>query len=147
MTKHKNDIFRLRAEGKSYKEIQDELGCSKGTVAYHLGKGQKEKYHQRSQKRRTEMRAVLARIKQESGCVDCKVQYPYYMLEFDHIEDNKESGIAEMVAFASINDILDEVSKCEVVCANCHKIRTHSRKNNKTYRINDSTLEVERMPS
>lgn len=145
MTKHKEDIFRLRQEGKTYNQIQKVLGCSKGTIAYHLGDGQKEKYHQRSQKKRTEMRAVLAKIKEDSGCVDCKVKYPYYVLEFDHTEDNKEGNISWMVTFSSMEEILNEVKKCEVVCANCHKKRTYSRKENKTYRINEITLEAERI--
>lgn len=43
MTKHKENILRLRAEGKSYREIMKELGCSSSTVSFHLGEGQKEK--------------------------------------------------------------------------------------------------------
>lgn len=35
MSKYKDDIIRLRKQGKSYREIEDELECSKGTVAYH----------------------------------------------------------------------------------------------------------------
>ena len=48
----KEKIIRLREEGKSYNEICEELGCSKGTVSYHCGKDQKEKTKNRSQKRR-----------------------------------------------------------------------------------------------
>lgn len=40
---HKENILRLRAEGKTYNQIQAELGCSKGTISYHCGEGQKEK--------------------------------------------------------------------------------------------------------
>lgn len=35
MSKYKKDIIRLRKNGKSYREIENELGCSRGTVAYH----------------------------------------------------------------------------------------------------------------
>lgn len=35
MSKYKADIIRLRKQEKSYREIKNELGCSKGTVAYH----------------------------------------------------------------------------------------------------------------
>lgn len=35
MSKYKKDIIRLRRQGKSYNEIEDELDCSKGTIAYH----------------------------------------------------------------------------------------------------------------
>lgn len=50
MEDHKEKILELRSEGKSYKEIVDELGCSKGTVSYHCGKGQKEKTAARRRK-------------------------------------------------------------------------------------------------
>jgi 5-methylcytosine-specific restriction endonuclease McrA len=37
------DIHALRKDGMSYNQIRDQLNCSKGTICYHLGKGQKEK--------------------------------------------------------------------------------------------------------
>lgn len=48
----KEKIIKLRAEGKNYTEIQYILGCSKGTISYHCGKGQKEKALKRQKKRR-----------------------------------------------------------------------------------------------
>ena len=35
MSKYKQDIIRLRKQGKSYNEIKEKLGCSKGTISYH----------------------------------------------------------------------------------------------------------------
>jgi len=46
------DIINLRERGFSYKQICQILGCSKGTVAYHLGENQKEKHRQRVKNRR-----------------------------------------------------------------------------------------------
>lgn len=40
-------IKALRLQGFSYKDIQNTLNCSKGTISYHLGKGQKEKTKKR----------------------------------------------------------------------------------------------------
>lgn len=40
--KHKENILKLRSEGKSYDDIAKILGCSKGTVTYHCGAGQKD---------------------------------------------------------------------------------------------------------
>lgn len=48
----KEQILKLKSEGKSYKEIQAILGCSKGTISYHCGIGQKEKTKTRRDKRR-----------------------------------------------------------------------------------------------
>ena len=36
-------IKNLAEQGLSYRKIQKKLGCSKGAIAYHLGKGQKKK--------------------------------------------------------------------------------------------------------
>ena len=39
----KNKILELRSQGKTYNQIQKELGCSKGTICYHCADGQKNK--------------------------------------------------------------------------------------------------------
>ena len=44
----KENVFKLREEGKSYKAIAKELGCSKGTINYHLSEGAAEKIKSRS---------------------------------------------------------------------------------------------------
>jgi 5-methylcytosine-specific restriction endonuclease McrA len=46
-------IHQLRSEGKSYREIEKQLGCSKGTICYHLGSDQKAKYTIRRHKSRS----------------------------------------------------------------------------------------------
>lgn len=52
-TNIKEQILLLREQGKSYREIERILGCSKSTVAYHLSDEQKEKAHLRNQKHRS----------------------------------------------------------------------------------------------
>lgn len=49
----KEKILELRAQGKSYREIEKILGCSKGSVSYHCGKGQKEKAYNRVKRHRS----------------------------------------------------------------------------------------------
>ncbi len=48
----KEEILKLRAEGKTFNEIKDILGCSKGTISYHCSEGQKEKTINRKRKSR-----------------------------------------------------------------------------------------------
>lgn len=48
----KDKILELRHKGYSYQMIKDELGCSKSTISYHLGIGQKEKAKDRIKKQR-----------------------------------------------------------------------------------------------
>ncbi len=128
--KHKENILKLRAEGKSYSEIQKALGCSKGTIAYHLGDGQKEKTHKRTRDTRAANTQKLRQMKEESGCVDCGQRYPHFVLQFDHLPEYKKEGIVSDIARRySWEKALEEIEKCEIVCANCHNVRTWSRNN------------------
>lgn len=128
MTKHKDNIIELYNQGKSYKEIQDILGCSKGTIAYHVGAGQKEKNRIRTNRNRTIKKREIWQMKELSGCVDCKEKYPHYMLEFDHLPEFEKTGSpTKLMQTHSWSKAIDEMKKCDIVCANCHKIRTWSR--------------------
>lgn len=75
---------------------------------------------------------MLGKIKEKSGCTDCKEKYPFYVLDFDHTRGNKVSNIGQMLDYFSVQDILKEVAKCDIVCSNCHRERTYQRKNNKS---------------
>ena len=48
----KEQILKLREDGKTYNQIKMILGCSKSTISYHLGNEQKEKAKKRIKKRR-----------------------------------------------------------------------------------------------
>jgi hypothetical protein len=61
-------------------------------------------------------------------CADCGVQYPYYVMDFDH-----RRGEIKVINLANASrmtrpKILEEISKCDVVCSNCHRERTYQRK-------------------
>jgi hypothetical protein len=56
-------------------------------------------------------------------CIDCGQSNPL-LLDFDH-RDNKFKSISEMIKSRySWDKIKEEISKCDVRCANCHRIRT-----------------------
>lgn len=57
----KKDILKLREEGKTYNQIQDILGCSRSTISYHCGEGQKEKTKIRNVKSRRNVRSIILR--------------------------------------------------------------------------------------
>lgn len=66
-------------------------------------------------------------------CSDCGNEYPSCCMEFDHVRGIKISNVSVLFTrAASKKRILDEVAKCELVCANCHAIRTHNRTVGKT---------------
>ena len=62
-------------------------------------------------------------------CTDCGRTYPPVAMDFDHREgQSKKSGVMNLVSRAGLSEILAEVAKCDVVCANCHRMRTYRRR-------------------
>lgn len=63
-------------------------------------------------------------------CVDCKQTFNPWQMDFDHIKGKKLFNISEAAGNGTIKieTILEEVSKCEVVCSNCHRQRTYLRR-------------------
>ena len=129
MSELSDNIHRLRLSGLSYRQIQKELGCSKSSISYHLGVGQKVKNLQRTRDRRSLIKSTLDELKHNKTCVDCGENYPYWMMDFDHLgEVPKLFTIGEYRKVGvSLEKVLEEVDKCEIVCANCHRNRTHFR--------------------
>lgn len=81
--------------------------------------------------RRKENREYTNLIKSSSPCTDCQIKYPPYVMQFDHLDAKaKVDSVANLVgAGVSLQKIKDEIAKCELVCSNCHWIRTHNRRN------------------
>lgn len=68
----------------------------------------------------------LTEFKQSKGCADCGESNPI-VLDFDHLKD-KKYNVSRMIHDGfSWKAISKEMEKCEVVCANCHRIRTYNR--------------------
>lgn len=66
-------------------------------------------------------------IKLRCGCVDCGYRGHPVALDFDHVKGEKRREISDMMSYGW-GAILEEMNKCEVVCANCHRIRTYKQK-------------------
>ena len=116
--------FYWRNEGKKIRKHLCKT-CSSDYRREHYEKN-REKYirkaHIQNKKaKKTAKEYVLAYI-QDHPCVDCG-NSDIRVLEFDHTKD-KEDTIANMVHRGRpIYKIIAEIEKCEVRCANCHKIR------------------------
>jgi hypothetical protein len=91
---------------------------------------QKNNFHICTKKenfRKLYTRRIFTYLK-DHPCVDCGILNPL-ILQFDHVNGVKKDKISNMVAVKKPwNEILDEISKCEVRCANCHIVR-HAVKN------------------
>ena len=105
--------------------------CKKCQRAYKLKHyyENKDYYISKSKKHNAEykekVRSVLDEHLKQNPCVDCG-EDDIYVLDFDHVEPSlKEYGICNMVSSKRpLEEILNEVKKCQIRCANCHRRRT-----------------------
>ena len=69
-------------------------------------------------------RILVAKIK-DAPCVDCGGRFPSCAMDFDHRDPSQKlAGVGMMMGY-KIETIQKEIDKCDLVCANCHRIRTH----------------------
>lgn len=79
-----------------------------------------------NKRKRDENMKILIKLK-SVPCYDCGGTYPYYVMDFDHVRGIKVRRVSAMTD-CNTDLMLAEVAKCDVVCSNCHRIRTFLRK-------------------
>jgi hypothetical protein len=62
----------------------------------------------------------------DAPCSDCGHKFPSVAMDFDHVRGSKVQSISSMGSWGR-DKVLAEIDKCELVCANCHRVRTHSQ--------------------
>ena len=109
-----------------YKDPKDQ----KEAVRRHYLKNKEEikaRSFKRNKVQRVRNREFVMSIKEISECIDCGENNPL-VLDFDHVKGKKIKCISDMVRCSySIDTIKKEIEKCEVRCANCHRVVTHKR--------------------
>lgn len=87
-----------------------------------------EKTIARTLRRRVLHRSRLSVIKQSTPCKDCGRFFPAECMDFDHLPGREKIGAVGRMPGLSWAKIEREISKCDLVCACCHRIRTKARK-------------------
>lgn len=87
----------------------------------------KDRYILRNKKQRNAILDFISNIKSWKSCKDCWNIYPNCAMDFDHLSDKEFNISASARKWFSKEKILKEISKCELVCSNCHRIRTFKR--------------------
>lgn len=70
-------------------------------------------------------RVILNELKLQP-CKDCGNVYHPVAMDFDHVRGEKFRNLSVMMSYSE-EKFLEEVAKCEVVCSNCHRLRTFKR--------------------
>ena len=71
--------------------------------------------------------AIVARAK-DKPCADCRATYPPSVMDLDHRPGTDKLFDCSAIWGKTAVELLDEIEKCDVVCANCHRIRTATRR-------------------
>lgn len=86
----------------------------------------KQYYLDRNRVNRAKLRMYVAQIKESTPCTDCGKYYPHYVMDFDHLSD-KDGLIVDFIRRYNLKALDNEIAKCEIVCSNCHRIRSYNR--------------------
>lgn len=117
---------------------EERLAYARAYNASAAGRAAKRRYQQsRKGERHRAAQAALreanyqrvADLKRATPCKDCGTHYPPVCMDYDHVDGPKVRAVSEMISnHASWEAISAEIEKCELVCANCHRLRTYPQR-------------------
>lgn len=87
---------------------------------------QKARYQSVLKPRRERNAVDVRALKLLRGCLDCGYDTNSDALEFDHVRGAKVGNMAQLMVWDA--GLIAEIAKCDVVCSNCHSIRTAARR-------------------
>jgi len=108
----------------AYSQIEDRRAASKRN--YYANKAV---YFKKSKVRKKKIYTEVILPFKKKRCVDCKKKFPPICMDFDHVRGKKLFSISSHYDKVPMKALLKEIKKCEITCANCHRIRTDKRRN------------------
>ncbi len=125
------DLFYQRKSGTRSGEYYDRCkNCmmARGKIYYHLNHDRQLKLALvRTKKSYYKKRAIIESLK-NVPCSDCGIVYPTCVMDFDHKDRSEKINSVSHMLRDPLDCIMKEISKCDIVCANCHRIRTYKYK-------------------
>jgi len=91
--------------------------------AWLVARGGSARYKRQFLQERIEKLAVL----KAGPCGDCDGHFPPVAMDFDHVCGEKVHTVSWLLRNSTWEAVIAEVAKCDLVCANCHRIRTANR--------------------
>lgn len=102
--------------------------CSSAYTTHHYQLNKPRRIEQRK-RRNDEFRRWYTSLKQGKPCVDCGLTFHPAAMQWDHLPGSvKDRPLAELCRIGNAERILREITQCELVCANCHAVRTYQRR-------------------
>ena len=118
----KENADKIKNYQKQYQEDNTE-NISKKRKGYY--QNNKENISKKQKEYYLKNKAKIDEIKKQP-CADCKNTFPTVCMDFDHVRGRKLYNISNMKS-QKWELVEAEIKKCDVICSNCHRIRTHNR--------------------
>ena len=121
LEKSVNDFHRRKDKWQPYCKL-----CKKEhDAAYRL------EHMDYFEERRRKQRKALVEWYQDlkrNPCVDCNGTFHPKAMQYDHLPGSEKiDSVSALLGRGSKRLVLEEIAKCELVCANCHAVRTDDR--------------------
>lgn len=101
--------------------------CSNGSSKEHYISNAAS-YRARNKRRVAEVKELVDAKKRDTPCADCGEFFHPCAMDFDHLHGKRfDIGSAARLGYSN-EEILKEIEKCEIVCSNCHRVRTYKRR-------------------
>jgi len=78
-------------------------------------------------------------------CTDCGRRFNYWIMQFDHVKGKKKFNISRVGRHIKVTkrQLINEIRKCQVVCANCHHERTYKSFKSEKVKMKMTVLRTE----
>lgn len=116
------------SEFHTHKTRGHQASCKTCRKTYNAAHYQKNKASYAASRDRSakRMRQWFEALK-DGPCTDCSGRFPAVCMQWDHLPGTTKVAEVGRLARLGRQAVLDEIKKCELVCANCHAIRTSDR--------------------
>jgi hypothetical protein len=102
--------------------------CRQAYAAAHY-QANKERRQEQNKRRQAEFMAWYISLKADRPCADCGQVFHPAAMQWDHLPGfEKKANLSLLARRGGRQRVLDEIAKCELVCANCHAVRSHLRR-------------------
>ena len=132
LSKRLEDYYKRKSGlrvGEYYEKCKD---CYKirGRKYYHYNRERQLELAKKRKRKYIEERKEFLRKIKNKPCFDCGKKYPTWIMDFDHRNGQEKIASISFLTFRKLvnfDKIKEEIAKCDLVCANCHRDRTYKR--------------------
>lgn len=131
------DCARVRANPEAQRKARESTRRYRETpqareVEREYRKTYRENARENDRNRHAALRRKINLLKMERPCYDCGGVFPPNCMDWDHLPQfEKRFEIGPKIASRGFDAVIDEINKCQLVCSNCHRLRTEARKKGK----------------